>query len=68
MAMEPDATYEIVLRIHWLENSLDETEFFEMTSVYDSYLYYIQGQSYPVAHTVSATITFMGMDTEVQFT
>lgn len=64
----PNGTYNNVLRVRWLENTTDATDFFEINSVYDSYLFYLQGQSYPLAHIVTATISFMGNETTTQFT
>lgn len=59
----PYGEVENVLRIHWHEESVDETESFSFNSVYDSYLYYKVGQSYPLAQLVTTSMTFMGQTT-----
>ena len=56
-----------VLRIHWHEETSDSTEFFVFESVYDSYLYYAAGQSYPLVQLVSTSITFMGQTTTTEY-
>lgn len=49
-----------VLRIHWIQEIVDASAFFDMTTTTDSYLYYAVGQPYPLAQLVSTTITMMG--------
>lgn len=63
----PFGTVSDVLRIHWHEETSDSTEFFVFESVYDSYLYYAAGQSYPLAQLVSTSITFMGQTTTTEY-
>lgn len=64
----PDATIPNVLRLHWVENTTDMMAGFEMNAVYDSYLYYVEGRSYPLVQLVTGTISFLGNETTVQFT
>ncbi|HEX2616276.1 MAG TPA: T9SS type A sorting domain-containing protein [Flavobacteriales bacterium] len=45
-----------VLRIHMVNLLHDSLELFEMDYIYDSYLYYKVGQSFPIAELVTATI------------
>ena len=64
----PDAVVPNVLRVHWVENTSDATEFFETTSVYDSYLFYEEGRSYPLVQVVTATVNVLGNEVTTQFT
>ena len=64
----PDATVPNVLRVHWVETNVDQTELFETTSVFDSYLYYEAGRSYPLVQVVTATINVLGNEVTNQFT
>jgi len=64
----PWGTVNNVLRIHMLNEMQDSLALFTMDYTYDSYLYYVAGQSYPIAELVSATIDFgFGTPQLVQF-
>lgn len=64
----PWGTVSNVLRIHLLNVMQDSMSLFTMDYTYDSYLYYVAGQSYPIAELVSATIDFgFGAPQVVQF-
>ncbi|MEO8591567.1 MAG: T9SS type A sorting domain-containing protein [Flavobacteriales bacterium] len=52
-----------VLRIHWHEEADDATDLFTVQSVYDSYLYFVVGQSYPIAQLVHTELTILGNTT-----
>lgn len=64
----PQGTVNNVLRIHWLETTVDHTDFFDITSVYDSYLYYHVGSRYPIVQIVSAEVTVMGNTVTAEYT
>lgn len=64
----PWGTVENVLRIHLQNVMQDSLELFTMDYTYDSYLYYVAGQSYPLAELVTATIDMgFGNPTVTQF-
>jgi hypothetical protein len=56
----PSGTVNNVLRIHWVQQTLDETQFFDMETTYDSYLFYAIGQPYPLVQLVSTTVNLFG--------
>lgn len=56
----PWGTVTNVLRVHWVSELRDSTQFFNIDYTYDAYLYYVTGQSYPIAELVSATFSFLG--------
>ncbi len=64
----PWGTVSNVLRIHMLNVMRDSLDLFTMDYTYDSYLYYVAGQSYPIAELVNATIDLgFGTPQVVQF-
>lgn len=64
----PWGTVQNVLRIHLVNVMQDSMALFTMDYTYDSYLYYVPGQSYPLAELVTATIDFgFGNPTVNQF-
>jgi len=64
----PWGTVSNALPIHLLNVMQDSLSLFTMDYTYDSYLYYVAGQSYPIAELVNATIDFgFGMPQVVQF-
>jgi hypothetical protein len=64
----PSGTIQNVLRIHMLNQLQDSMAMFTIDYTYDSYLYYIVGQSYPIAELVTGTIDMgFGAPTVVQF-
>jgi hypothetical protein len=62
----PTWTATNVLRVHWHEETTDVTDMFTMESVYDSYLYFVQGQSYPIVQLVHAEVSFLGQTIETE--
>jgi hypothetical protein len=54
----PWGTVPNVLRIHMVNEMQDILNFFTLQYSYDSYLYLVAGQSWPIAELVSATIDF----------
>lgn len=67
-AIMPWGTVQNVLRIHLQNVMQDSLELFTMDYTYDSYLYYVSGQSYPLAELVTATIDMgFGSPTVTQF-
>jgi hypothetical protein len=56
----PFGTVENVLRIHWYEEAVDDAGMFDVTSTYDSYLYYVEGQPWPMAHVITTSVTILG--------
>jgi hypothetical protein len=52
-----------VLRIHWHEETIDSTSLVNVVSVYDSYLYFVPGQSYPIVQLVHSEVTVFGQTT-----
>lgn len=54
----PWGTVPNVLRIHMLNEMQDSLSLFTLQYSYDSYLYLVAGQSWPIAELVSATIDF----------
>lgn len=64
----PWGTVPNVLRIHLTNIMQDSLVLFTMDYTYDSYLYYVAGQSYPIAELVTATIDMgFGMPDTVHF-
>lgn len=63
----PWGTVANALRVHWTTVVQDSTDLFTMQSTYDAYLYYVTGQSYPVAELVTATFTLFGNTQTEQF-
>lgn len=64
----PWGTVDNVLRIHLQNVMQDSLALFTMDYTYDSYLYYVPGQSYPLAELVTATIDMgFGNPTVTQF-
>lgn len=63
----PSGTENDVLRIHWHEETIDSTQLFSFLSVYDSYLYYAVGRSYPLVQLVTTSVTFMGQTTTTSY-
>ncbi len=53
-----------VLRVHWHEETTDAAPLFDVVSLYDSYLYFVVGQSYPIVQVVHTEVTILGQ-TEV---
>jgi len=62
----PTWTANNVLRVHWHEETLDSTPLFNLESVYDSYLYFVEGQSFPIVQLVHSELTFLGQTTVVE--
>ena len=52
-----------VLRVHWHEETVDSTSLFTFINVYDSYLYFVEGQSCPIVQLVHNEVTFMNQTT-----
>ncbi len=52
----PGATIPNVLRVHWTHTLQDALDFFTINYVYDSYAYFVAGQSHPIAEIVTASI------------
>lgn len=64
----PWGTVPNALRIHLMNVMQDSLALFTMDYTYDSYLYYVAGQSYPIAELVTATIDMgFGQPQVVQF-
>ncbi len=64
----PWGTVPNVLRVHLVNVMQDSLSLFTMDYTYDSYLYYVAGQSFPIAELVTATIDFgFGSPQVVQF-
>lgn len=64
----PWGTVPNVLRIHLMNVMQDSLALFTMDYTYESYLYYVAGQSYPIAELVTATIDMgFGQPQVVQF-
>ncbi len=57
-----------VLRVHWVQEEETTYDLFTFTTVFDSYLYYVPGRSYPLVQTVSATSTMLGNTIITEFT
>jgi hypothetical protein len=67
-AIMPWGTVQNVLRIHLQNVMQDSLALFTMDYTYDSYLYYVPGQSYPLAELVTATLDLgFGNPTVTQF-
>ncbi len=62
----PTWTANNVLRVHWHEETTDSLDLFTLDAVYDSYLYFVEGQSYPIVQLVHAEVTFFGQTEVVQ--
>ena len=64
----PWGTVNDVLRIHLVNTVQDSLSLFTIDYTYDSYLYYVAGQPFPIAELVSATVDFgFGQPELVQF-
>lgn len=63
----PWGTVTNVLRVHWVSELRDSTQFFNIDYTYDAYLYYVTGQSYPIAELVTATVDLFGSPSTSQF-
>lgn len=63
----PWGTVSNVLRVHWTSTLRDSTTLFAIDYTYDAYVYYVVGQSYPLAELVTAEVTLFGGTTTTQF-
>lgn len=57
-----------VLRVHWIQEVTTGTSMFSTTTLFDSYLYYVPGRSYPLVQSITSTATFLGNTITQQFT
>lgn len=64
----PGGSIPNVLRVHWVHDLEDDMGFFSMSHTYDSFAYFVAGQSYPIAEVVTASINFGGGTQTRQFT
>lgn len=53
--MMPGATIPNVLRVHWTHTLQDALDFFTISYIYDSYAYFVAGQSHPIVEVVTAS-------------
>jgi hypothetical protein len=63
----PSGTESNVLRVHWHEETLDSTDLFSMRTVYDSYLFYGVGRSYPLAQLVTTSVEFFDQTSTITY-
>ena len=63
----PGGTIPNVLRVHWTHALVDDLGFFTMDHTYDSYAFFVAGQSWPIAELVTSTIDFGGGPITQQF-
>ncbi len=54
----PGGTIPNVLRVHWTHTLQDATPFFTISYIYDSYAFFVAGQSHPIAELVTASTDF----------
>lgn len=64
----PTGTLTNVLRVHWVQEEETTSGMFTFTTVFDNYLYYVPGLSYPVVQTISATSEVLGNTITNEFT
>lgn len=64
----PGGSTHQVLRVHWIQEVTIGTSMFSTTTVFDSYLYYVPGRSYPLVQTTTSTTSFLGNTITQQFT
>ena len=64
----PGATYNDVLRVHWVQEQEDVFPLFTLSTVFDSHLYYMAGRPYPLVQTLTTTTSIMGNVTVMQRT
>lgn len=51
----PGATIPNVLRVHWTHTLQDALDLFTISYIYDSYAYFVAGQSHPIVELVTAS-------------
>lgn len=64
----PTGSISNVLRVHWVQEEEMDMGQFTFNTVFDNYLYFVPGRSYPIVQTVTTTSSFLGNTTVTQFT